>query len=551
MTDREYERWIELQDRLASGAALSAAERELCARMASDPVCARELQLLDELSHLDAQPEPGAREREEAVLAAIWGQPSQSEATHAAQDDEARLSGTHQVTRSMFRTRAVWKLGATLVAAAAVALSVGTGIGYWQNRGGAALEQQPSRVELVYASGDVRVQAETATFGQLLAEGNVVEVNEGAACLAIDPGIDVCLGKHSKLRVTRTAVADRRVDLLEGDVTAAIDPQPAGARFSVVADGVWSTAVGTAFSVSRKDSGVVTAVLSGKVLVGAKDKQKSVDAHQLARIAHDKTTLTPLARAEEAAYWAAIKTTALWRDPGTATLRVIDGQARATVWLDGEAIGGSPLASLIPAGEHRITLMLADGSSLERTFMVAAGKSWQLDVAAELATLAAAHDLKARVAELPSMPKAHVPTTTTHSVVSASELLAQARQQMRQSDWQGAVATYRQLRTLHASTPEAMTALVPLAQLSMDRLQQPASALRDLDLYLAQGGGPLTQEARYLRIAALRASGKHAMANDAVRAFLDDYGDSFQAETLRRELRAAAQQPVEPKGADQ
>jgi hypothetical protein len=399
-------------------------------------------------------------------------------------------------------------------------------------------------VELVYTSGDVRIDAQPAAFGQLLAEGSVVQVNDGSACLAIDPGIDVCVTKRSKLRISRTVTVDgrtdRRVDLLEGDVTAAIDPQPAGARFSIVADKVWSTAVGTAFSVSRgKDGSVQTVVLAGKVLVGSEDKQQLVNAHQRAKVMHGNAAVVAVARAEEAPYWAAIKTTELWRDPKTATLTVRDTNERATLWLDGQELGVSPLSSLIPAGEHRLTSVLRDGRSLEHTFMIATGKTWSLDLTAERAALRAAEGFTARVAESAELiAKRTDDTSQAIAITPASELLGRARQQLRQSQWQDAAATYRELRRLHADSAEAKTVLVSLAQLSMERLAQPAAALADLDTYLSTGGGALTQEARYLRIQALHSVGKHSVAMDAAKAFLDDYPQSFQAEALRDDFNA-------------
>lgn len=529
MTDRDYERWVELQDRQASGSTLSAAERDFCVQMTtSHPLCAREDALLNELSRLEGDADPGAREREDAVLAAVWNETPIT--AHAPETIAAEPS------RRSMRT---WvKLSATLVAAAAVALAVGTGIGRLHNDKDVAklAEPQPSRVELVYSSGDVRIDATQAAFGQLLSEGSVVSVNDGAACLAIDPGIDVCLGKQSSLRITRTKVADRRVDLLAGNATAAIDPQPTGARFSIVANDVWSTAVGTAFSVAHDKSGQVdTVVLSGKVLVGAKDKQQVVSAHQQAKVVDEKTMVRPIARSQEAPYWAAIKTTELWRDPKTATLVIDDAGEHAGVWLNGEEIGASPLSSLIPAGEHRLTSVFKDGTNIERTFMVGAGGSWTLDLAAAHADALAAEAFRNRVTETPlaTVKKA---TPGNAAVPPASELLALARQQLRQQDWQGAAETYRQIRALHAESAEGKTVLVSLAQLSLERLDQPSAALSDLDTYLSLGGGALTQEARYLRIAALRAIGKKSVAQDAARAFLDDYPTSFQATTLRQEL---------------
>lgn len=548
MTDRDYERWTELRDREATGVPLSALEHEFCKRMiVENPLCAREDAVLAELADLSATPDSGSREREEAVLAAIWNDTPSADLEAAAGASAVRQGSS----------RGYPKL-ALVVLAAAIALAVGGGFQALRNTGTSPLaDAQASRVELVYTAGNVTVDARAAAFGQLLSEGSVVDASDGAACLAMDPGIDLCLERGSSLRVTRSTGSDRRVDLLHGRVTAAITPQPVGARFSVVADQVWSTAIGTAFSVSRgADKSVDTVVLSGKVLVGTLGKQSPVSAHQRAKVVGDKTTVTAMARAEESPYWASLKTTELWRDPKTAALVVTDEGTHATVWLNGHELGTSPLSSLIPAGEHHLRSVKGDGFSVEQRFSVAAGKTWSMHLKSEAAPETAVEvvapdaEASAKLAAVDGAARKHaerhgMESQAASQVVAASELLAQARQQLRGKDWRAAATTYRSVRALHPDSTEAATVLVSLAKLSLEHLNDPTAALSDLNSYLASGGGSLTQEARYLRIQALRRLGKNSIATDAARAFLDDYPTSFPAETLRREL-ATSSPTVEP-----
>jgi len=539
MTDRDYERWTELRDREAIGIPLSTLDREFCERMASEhPLCAREDALLAELADLSATPDSGSREREEAVLAAIWNDTPSADLEAGANTSAVRQGSSRGYPK------------VTLVAvAAAIALAVFGGLHVLRDaRTAPVADAQPSRVELVYTAGNVTVDAHAAAFGQLLAEGSVVDASDGAACLAMDPGIDLCLERGSSLRVTRSTGSDRRVDLLHGRVTAAVTPQPVGTRFSVVADQVWSTAIGTAFSVSRgSNKSVETVVLSGKVLVGTQGKQSPVSAHQRAKVIGDKTTVAAMARAEESPYWASLKTTELWRDPKTAALVVTDDGSHASVWLNGHELGTSPLSSLIPAGEHHLRSVRANGSSVEQRFSVAAGKTWSTHVKLEAAVegVEPGTEESAKLAVIDGATRKHsqqrgLESQAAAKVVTASELLAQARQQLRGKDWRAAAITYRSVRALHPDSAEAATVLVSLAKLSLEHLDDPTAALSDLNSYLASGGGSLTQEARYLRIQALRRLGKSSMATDAARAFLDDYPTSFQAETLRRELAASS-----------
>lgn len=554
MTDRDYERWTELRDREATGSPLSTLDREFCERMVLEhPLCAREDAMLAELADLSATPDSGSREREEAVLAAIW-----NDTSSANLDAEANASAARHGS-----SRGYPKL-AVVAFAAVIALAAFGGLhALRDSRTSPVADAQPSRVELVYTAGNVTVDAHAATFGQLLAEGSLVDASGGAACLAMDPGIDLCLERGSSLRVTRSTGSDRRVDLLHGRVTAAIAPQPVGTRFSVVADQVWSTAMGTAFSVSRGSNKTVeTVVLSGKVLVGTQGKQTPVSAHQRAKVIGDETTVASIARAEESPYWASLKTTELWRDPKTAALVITDDGSHASLWLNGHELGTSPLSSLIPAGNHHLRSVQAGGAIAEQRFSVAAGKTWSIHVKPETAveSMGGHAEESAKLAVVDDATRKHVEQPGVESqaavkLVAASELLAQARQQLRGKDWRAAATTYRSVRAMHPNSAEAATVLVSLAKLSLEHLSEPGTALSDLDTYLASGGGSLTQEARYLRIDALRRLGKSSIASDAARAFLDDYPRSFQAETLRRELASpqptaqplpAQPRPVEP-----
>jgi thioredoxin-like negative regulator of GroEL len=128
-------------------------------------------------------------------------------------------------------------------------------------------------------------------------------------------------------------------------------------------------------------------------------------------------------------------------------------------------------------------------------------------------------------------------------VQSASEMLTEARQLLRNERYEDAAARYQALREAYPESPEAHTVILSLAELQIDRLGQPQQALNGLEGYLRSGRGTLTEEARQIRIRALRALGKRDLEGDAIAEFLREHPRSFKAAALVQRLRELRQGP--------
>jgi hypothetical protein len=126
---------------------------------------------------------------------------------------------------------------------------------------------------------------------------------------------------------------------------------------------------------------------------------------------------------------------------------------------------------------------------------------------------------------------------------TANEMLAQARKLLRAERFDLAALAYQALRQSHPESPEARTVLVSLAELQLDRLGQPQVALGNLEQYLGGGSGALVEEARRVRIRALRALGAEAQERAAIEEFLTVHPRSFQAAALRGRLAELKPQP--------
>jgi TolA-binding protein len=416
----------------------------------------------------------------------------------------------------------------------------------------AVSERAPARVELVYASGEVRVQDRSANVGDfLLAEGNTVEVGKGSCCLAIDPGIDVCLADKSRLRIARVGGAEQQVDLLAGRVTASLQRQPRGTSFSVAVDGTRITAVGTAFSVEvgSGDERVETTVLSGEVMVSGKPGRRLLRAHQKAVLGRSGASVQTVVRASESRHWALVSHTDLWKAPATAVLDLSRAPLGAEVVLNGRPIGQAPLSSLIPAGSHELELRLGGERLLLRPLLAEAGKAALQDFDFASSIQEQGEPVGATPAEEElEQPGAQMRGRDEAGKSGAGQLMRVARRLMQQGRWSEAAFAYREIRQAYPDSPEARTVLVPLGQIELDHLSRPAAARGLFELYLKGGSGPLAQEASHELIRALRRLGQSQREREAIERFLQRYPDSFQAGALEQRLEQLGGRPVRESG---
>jgi len=114
-------------------------------------------------------------------------------------------------------------------------------------------------------------------------------------------------------------------------------------------------------------------------------------------------------------------------------------------------------------------------------------------------------------------------------------LLQRAQALRSKGEYARASTAYEQLIRSYPGSGEGRAALVSLGELSLSQLGAPQKALSSFERYLS-GGGPLSQEASYGQIRALRALGREGEARSLGREFVARYPDSAQAVSLRQWL---------------
>jgi tetratricopeptide (TPR) repeat protein len=544
MIDPDFDRWADLMDREATEHPLTAAENEFCREFERrHPACRRELSFYRTLADLDADPDDESRRLTEAALRAMDGRTGESEEGEGP-EPERKAPGR----RDNRRTRWLTMGGVAAVACAALLLWLNIDRSL-ESEAAVAASRQPSRVELVYASGEVRIAGKPVVVGdRLLRAGDTVAVKTGSACLAIDPDVDVCLAADSRLRVTAATVSEQRLDLLRGRLTARLDPLPTGSRFYVVSGEVWVTAIGTAFSVEVDPDRerIETTVLEGKVTVGKTAGRKTVRAHQRAVLERDRASVENVVRADESRHWALVRNTELYKARSTAILDLTALPTGVEVWLGERRVGVTPLSALIPVGAHRLELRRDGRVIFEKTIAVHPGHAALSDAGLRQALDLARDDLEGEPAaaeidpepELAGADPERADPVGSSRRLSPDELMSSARALMRRGKWARAAATYRELRRVYPDRPEAKTVLVSLGRLELDHLGRPARAMRYLEHYLRGAESALSQEARHYRIRAIRALGDIRQEIEAIRDFLIRHPNSFEARALRKRLHA-------------
>jgi hypothetical protein len=462
------QQWDRLLERDALGEPLNEQERSMLAqRVERDPVYRVELDLLRALAEpaalRDDVRERAAAERALAALRRPAAPPAPSGG-------------------SVVHLRR-WIAGGALAAAAAAAL----GVGLSRSAGDLPRADLPLAVSFVKTAGAIVIDGRPAEAPLSAPAGSQVELLQGTACLRPAPSVFVCLGEDTRIQLTDVESPRRRIDVLSGRVVVALDPQPPGSRLSVVARGVWSTAVGTMFSVEVNEDGVVqTAVYEGKVLVGGEDDGSLIEAHKIGLATGGQVQTDAVRGPDESNEWKA--------------LEEVSGKRYTPPPADEP---GEP-----EAGAARDTSKVLEEVPLPT---------------------------RAEPGRTPRPQRAEVPTEPEAAVAerSASEILDDARRLRTASRWTEAAAAYRELLQRHPASGEANAVLVSLGELELDRLGEPGLALGRFEQYLNLPGGSLAQEAKLGRIRALRALGRAGEEATAIDAFLAEYPGSLDAPALR------------------
>jgi TolA-binding protein len=120
---------------------------------------------------------------------------------------------------------------------------------------------------------------------------------------------------------------------------------------------------------------------------------------------------------------------------------------------------------------------------------------------------------------------------------SPGEYILEARECRKMGDWAGVARAYGKILGEYPASPEAITILLPLAEVELEHLGNPARALSHFREYeRRRPTGPLAQEALFGICTALRALGREDEEIRALGKFLKKYPDSIRYSRINQRL---------------
>ncbi len=568
MSDAEYQRWLDIVDRETLGEPLSADDLEFRREYEqTHPECARETEAWSEM--IGELIEVGRDSEDAAELEAVTARVLAAAGSRAADDDE-RGAGGELISLAARRParRRLWGAMAGAAAAAGVALAL------WSQTWSEV--QEPERVAPSLAQTDSNSPAEAGPDAGAktrlvpapnaappivaLSRGEprageeapaLVRAEGGELCVRyLAPFASVCLSEGGELQLGRSPQGDRELELRAGRLVAALDPLPAGERFTVVTEAGSVTVVGTVFVVELDAEGQASvAVLEGTVEVRARAHEELLRVSagsglQLgARAPYSLESLDSVhvQALEWGRAWAAAS--ALWRSPTLASVSLPAPSADAgdyEISVDSLAVGAGPVNMVLEAGDHELAWRSAGGDELRKDLSLEAGRSGRVE--AELAALLAARadaerDAAAGRDDATSKPRARRRARRP----TVAGLKRRARSARLAERWSEAAGHYERLIRLAPESPAAQNARVQLGELLRGQLAQPEKALAVYEAYIARGGD-LIVEAHHGRILALRQLGRTADETEAIAQFLGRFPDSLFAGGLQARAEELAEE---------
>lgn len=498
MSAADCKRWMELTDQAAVGEHLTERDQAWLAQHASScGQCSAERQFYTSLR--DALGRPAMLVVPSRVTAAPIG-------------------------RASSRRPLYWGLAL----AASVALALGGRSVLRKSRPASAPPLAAVTAQVLLASGEARLGLAPAQAGQKVPHGERLSTGSGLACMGIANSFDVCLAGASAAVFALDDARQIVVYLERGALMARLDHQPAGRKFFVRTAGAEVQAVGTRFSVHLADDGNMRVRLhEGRLAVRAASHiSTDLAAPVQASIARDirVAPLSPAAIGEDKLLADMVEVV---RPENRASLTLTSTPAGADVFLDNVAMGKTPLSvSLHGAAHLRLSLPGYEPISVWIA-CEACGQSPQPSIERAF-TLTALPVSPPDVSEKPS-PIRHV---AAH--VSPDQLLAKAQALRARGQYQACAQLYRRLWSEFPGSEEAKVSMISLGELELVHAKSPVAALEAFNAYLRVGGA-LEREARFGKIRALRALGRHGEAYAESARFLRDYPTGMQAAALRRE----------------
>jgi TolA-binding protein len=376
-----------------------------------------------------------------------------------------------------------------------------------------------------------------ATVGDVVVSGTQLATGSGELWIGLPTDFTVALGPETRA-VVRRLDQDALVLALEGGrLLISAVPGRKGPRLSVSTRAGTVTVKGTVLTIEDRPDAVEVLVARGSVEIdhGATAKGRRLGPSE-AIVFGDKVARPT--RPEEDADLLTSAAAFDLLDPGVnalVDLRSVPSGAAAVI--DGAALGRTPLVAAVRAGHRRLEINLDGRLPVTELVDVSPGATLTRDFELLSAATALEDAGSTDSAGSGTAGKTIRPSAGSTKSASATDLLHKAQERRSKRDYEGAAAAYKELLLAYPASDEARSAVVSLGQIELDRLGEPAAALRHFNAYLdAKSAGPLGMEALYGRARALKTLSRIDEERASLELFLERYPDAIQAGDARRRL---------------
>lgn len=318
----------------------------------------------------------------------------------------------------------------------------------------------------------------------LISQGDEISAGDKAGCFVVDGRLELCLAANSTIKLENLSTFGLKLSLWRGRVTSHLVRGATPVAYRVTAGDLHVVGEEAAtLGIERNDDASVVRVrlLRGAVAV---------------EVGADRIELT---------------------EPTVASYRSQEGTLDTTDLLGGVAQREWEVVAAGRFGAAIVPNLVTSDSAREA--VSAEVKSPEEGVAEDTEEEPASHEANAM---RPKPPR---------------ELMQDAWELLKAERWADAAKIYEYIGREMPESEEAHIVKVRLGGLLLERLGDPARALFAFEGYLRQGGGPLSAEARYGRIAVFRRVGQPEYERRAIEEFLRAHADSPHVAMLEARLR--------------
>jgi ferric-dicitrate binding protein FerR (iron transport regulator) len=436
------------------------------------------------------------------------------------------------------RRRRARIIAASLAVAAAVAFGIAIAFGPLREAdrpaAPAAIPDPVAPARVLLASGRAKMSGARARVGGIVDPGARLATGSGELWIGLPTGFTISLSAETRVTVRRLDREALVLALDGGRLLVSAVPGRQGPRLVVETRDGDVTVKGTVLSIDDRSGSVEVLVARGLVEVARKRGAGLLEIGPSEAVALDDGQSRASLPEEDAELLGRASAFDILDAESEAAVDLRSVPPGAAVEIDGVRLGTTPLAVAVRAGHRRLEVSLGGHPPVSEIVSLTPGSvvARYFDLGAALGESEVdGAGLAAGPAPGFRAPAKPAPSET------AAELLSKAQERRAARDFAGAAKAYQELLRLHPSSDEARAALVSLGQLEVDRLGDPASALRHFDAYLRAGGkAPLGVEALLGRARSLRALGRVGEEREALERFLAEHPDAIQAPVARRRL---------------